>query len=68
MKEVKIILTISEDGEISAETQGMVGSVCLDELEKLLDGVEDIESVVKTEEYYQSEEKANVLNKMNRSW
>ncbi|PEQ91720.1 hypothetical protein CN481_15640 [Bacillus sp. AFS006103] len=68
MEEVQIILTISEDGGISAETKGMKGSVCMDELEKLFAEIDEINSVTKTEDYYETDTNSTVMNKMNRSW
>lgn len=36
MKEKKIVIDISDDGKINAETFGLQGSECLNELDKLL--------------------------------
>lgn len=36
MDEKKIIIQIHEDGHIFAETDGMIGTECVDELDKLM--------------------------------
>ncbi len=53
MAEQKIIITIEEDGKIKAETQGIKGEVCLEELQELLEDVGELTSLKKTDEYYQ---------------
>jgi hypothetical protein len=53
MPEQRIVVTIDDGGKISAETEGIMGEVCIDELQKLLGEITDLESVSKTDEYYQ---------------
>lgn len=55
MREEKIIITIDEDGKISAKTKGLKGELCLEELEELL-AHEPLGKLKTTDEYNQSEE------------
>jgi Protein of unknown function (DUF2997) len=45
MKEQRITVEIDYDGRITAEAEGFSGDACLRDLEKLLDGLADWESV-----------------------
>lgn len=56
MAEKRIIVTIDENGKINASTDGIKGEMCLTELQELIDDFENLQSVKKTDEYYQSEE------------
>jgi len=58
MPEQRIIVTIDDSGKINAETEGIKGEVCIDELQMLLGEVADLESVSKTDEYYQLTEQS----------
>lgn len=58
MPEQRIVVTIDDSGKINAETEGIKGEVCIDELQKLLSEVADLESVSKTDEYYQQTEQS----------
>ena len=58
MAEQRIIVTIDENGKINASTDGLKGEVCLSELQELLD-MENLQSVKKTDEYYQANELKN---------
>jgi biopolymer transport protein ExbD len=53
MPEHKIILTIDENGKITAETEGIKGETCLSELKELLDNQFFI-STKKTDEFEQT--------------
>ncbi len=55
MAEQRIIVTIDENGKINASTDGIKGEMCLTELQELLDDFENLQSVKKTDEYFQSE-------------
>lgn len=55
MAEQRITITIDENGKINASTDGIKGEMCLTELQELLDDLESLQSVKKTDEYYQSE-------------
>jgi hypothetical protein len=56
MPEQRIVITIDEQGKISASTEGLKGEVCLDELQKILGEEADLGSLSKTDEFYQSAE------------
>jgi hypothetical protein len=56
MAEQRIVIIIDENGKINASTEGIKGEMCLDELQELLDSLENIESINKTDEFYQSNE------------
>lgn len=53
--EQRIVVTIDENGKINASTDGIKGEMCLTELQELLDDFDNLQSVKKTDEYYQSE-------------
>ncbi len=55
MAEQTITITIDENGKIKAETIGIKGEMCLDELQELLENEGDLLSVKKTDEYYQQQ-------------
>lgn len=59
MAETKIIITIDEDGRIVAETEGLKGEACLNELEALLGSGLEIASIKTTDEF---EQEANIDN------
>ena len=67
MAEEKITITIDEDGKISASTQGIKGEMCLTELEALLGKDINIQSVTKTDEYYQKTKTSNQETLKNTS-
>lgn len=67
MAEEKITITIDEDGKISASTQGIKGEMCLTELEVLLGKDINIQSVTKTDEYYQKTKTSNQETLKNTS-
>jgi len=56
MAEQRITITIDENGKIDASTSGIKGEMCLTELQSLLDDLENLQSVKKTDEYYQQNE------------
>jgi hypothetical protein len=55
MAEHRIEITIDQDGKINAATEGIKGEMCLDKLQELLGELGDVDSVFKTDEYYQKE-------------
>ena len=63
MAEQTITIEIDENGKIKAETEGIKGEICLDELQKLLEEFGDLQSVNKTDEFYQNQT-INVSNKL----
>ena len=52
MKEYKIKVDIDEAGKISAETFGIEGTECIDELSELLKELGEVEKIKKKPEYY----------------
>jgi len=56
MTEGKIEIKIDEKGEIEAETRGILGPKCLEEVNKLLEDLAAVTSVNKTDEYYMKSE------------
>lgn len=58
--EQRIVVTIDENGKINASTDGIKGEMCLTELQELLDENEMMQSVKKTDEYYQTEVNRNI--------
>lgn len=59
MAEHRITITIDENGKIDASTSGIKGEMCLTELQSLLDDLENLQSIKKTDEYYQHNELNN---------
>ena len=59
MAEQRITITIDENGKIDASTSGIKGEMCLSELQELLDDLDNLQSVKKTDEYYQQVEIKN---------
>jgi len=55
MAEQTIIITIDDNGKIKAETNGIKGEMCLDELQELLDQEDNLLEVEKTDEYFQTQ-------------
>ena len=52
MREKKIVIDIDNQGSIDAETFGMHGTECLDELDKILRDLALETSTVKKDDYY----------------
>lgn len=66
MAEKKIVIDIDEKGNIHAETFGMVGTECIDEIEKLMKDVAmHGERVKKPEFYKQRTTENNIVNNKN---
>jgi len=65
MAEQRIVVTIDEGGKINAATEGIKGEMCLSELQELLGELADLESITKTDEFYQKNELA-VSRKIER--
>lgn len=65
MSEKKIVIQIDENGGINAETFGMVGTECAEELDKLMKDIAKRGSRKKKKEYYEQKSKttAKVTNK-----
>jgi hypothetical protein len=56
MAEQRIVITIDENGKINAATEGIKGEMCLAELQELLGAEDNLQSVTKTDEFYQANE------------
>lgn len=52
MAEQRITITIDENGQITAKTEGIKGEICLSELEQLLEN-EPLLQLDKTDEFHQ---------------
>ena len=63
MEEKKIVIKIGQDGLVNAETFGIKGVNCLDELDKLLKGLSLCNSIEKKQDFY--EQKTNITNKVS---
>lgn len=53
MPEQRIVITIDEQGAITAKTSGFKGESCIDELEKVLAVDVSVASLKKTDEFHQ---------------
>jgi len=53
MQEFNVEIEIDKDGNIKAETKGMKGDVCIDELEEILAGLEGEQKFKNKPEFYQ---------------
>ena len=51
MEEKKIVIKIGQDGSVNAETFGIKGVNCLDELDKLLKGLSLCNSIEKKQDF-----------------
>ena len=65
MAEKKIVINIDDKGTINAETFGMVGTQCIDELDKLMKDIALLGSGEKKKEFFEQETQtsAKVINK-----
>lgn len=65
MKEYKIEIEIDEDGNIRAETKGMEGEICIEELDQILDGLTGERKEKKKPEFYKKVSQSNKINIKN---
>lgn len=63
MEEKKIVVKIDNKGNLKAETFGMQGTECIDELDKLLKDIARNGKTRKKQEFY--EQKAIINNKVS---
>jgi len=63
MQEYNVIVEIDEDGNIRVETKGMIGTVCVEELDNILEGVDGEKKQKNKPEYYQKA--SNIKNKIH---
>jgi hypothetical protein len=64
MQEFNISIEIDEDGNIKADTKGMKGEVCVDELKNILKGLEGDQTYKNKPEFY-SENKSRQIHIIN---
>jgi hypothetical protein len=57
MEEHKIKITIDENGKVHAETLGVEGEACMDELADLLADLVQLENIKKKPEYHKKVQK-----------
>ncbi|MEJ2766232.1 DUF2997 domain-containing protein [Photobacterium sp. MCCC 1A19761] len=55
MPEQKIVITIDEEGSITAKTSGFKGESCLEALDELLNLEGSVTSLKKTDEFHQQQ-------------
>ena len=53
MEEKKIVIQIGEDGSLNAETFGMYGTECIDEIDKLMKDIARARTHRKKREFYE---------------
>ena len=65
MADKKIVIQLDDKGGINAETFGMVGAECIDELDKLMKGLALSVSTEKKKEFFEQETTTSnkVINK-----
>lgn len=63
MAEKKIVIQIDDKGGISAETFGMAGAGCIEELDKLMKGIALEGTTEKKKEFF--EQQTTTSNKVN---
>ncbi len=66
MREEKIVITINEDSSLDVKTDGIKGEACISEVETLLEGIAEIKSGKKTDEYYQKVSQQNTIKIQNK--
>ena len=59
MPEKKIVVNISETGEIDAETFNMVGTECVEELDRLLKDLALESTTIKKEDFFRNTTKTD---------
>lgn len=67
MADKKIVIDINDKGEIKAETFGMQGVECLNELDKLLKDLALKNNVVKKDEYFKEGTTSQNIEKVKNS-
>lgn len=66
MEKKKIVININESGELDAETFGMVGVQCMEELDKLMKDITNSNTkTIRKDDYYKQKtlENNKVINK-----
>lgn len=67
MPDKKIVIDINEKGEINAETFGMQGTECLEELDKILKDLALQTETVKKDEFFKGETAVDNTIKVKKS-
>ncbi|MBI9109370.1 MAG: DUF2997 domain-containing protein [Spirochaetales bacterium] len=62
MTEYMIEIDIDENGDVKAETKGMCGEICVNELDEILNGIDGERSNKNKPEFYQKIKIKNVVN------
>jgi hypothetical protein len=63
MKEYTIEIEIDENGEIVAETKGMQGKICAEELDAILEGISGDRETTNTGDYYKTQATKQTINR-----
>ncbi len=66
MPEKKIVININDAGEINAETFNMVGTECLEELDKLLKDLALESTTTKKDDFFRNSTKTNDTIKVKK--
>jgi len=66
MAEQRIEITIDGNGKINAATEGIKGEMCLAELKELLGAERNLQSVAKTDEFYQKNELEKIIERRQK--
>jgi len=67
MKEYNVIVEIDEDGNIKAETKGINGKICVNELDEILENLVGDRNFKNKPEYYKKEQVIQKRVKRNGS-
>lgn len=65
MQEYNIIIDIDENGNIKAETKGMKGDICINELDDILKDIQGKQSCKNKPEFYDKGVKRKTINKIS---
>lgn len=65
MKEYKIEIEIDEEGNIRAETKGMEGEICVEELDEILQGLDGERKEKKKPEFYKKVTQTSTIKTKN---
>ena len=63
MKEHKITIEIDEKGNIIAETSGMQGKICAEELDKILQGIQGKREIKNTGDFYKTQQTKQTIRR-----
>jgi hypothetical protein len=66
MKEECILITIDEQGRITADAKGFQGEACVKDIELLLQDIAAVQTIDKKDEYYQKQKQKVVPSKQVR--